>query len=204
MTGRSMATMGCESETNVPAPSIRKPDPTLLPAVPPQSWLSVPVLQTPCPPLLPLTTLTAWRWDGAAWSQLASTVIVGFLGTIHVAVDGLGDLHITSTMLPDWQNATNEDWQVRYTRFATDGSVEGGWLSCGAQTTDVVGLSALLTTTMPVMARVVAALKESGQGDVKVIIGGAPVSESFAQEIGAQAYGFDAARAVELVRGWLP
>jgi len=69
---------------------------------------------------------------------------------------------------------------------------------------DVVGLSALLTTTMPVMSRVVADLKEAGLDNVKVIIGGAPVSESFAQEIGAQAYGFDAARAVELVRGWLP
>jgi corrinoid protein of di/trimethylamine methyltransferase len=69
---------------------------------------------------------------------------------------------------------------------------------------DVIGMSALLTTTMPVMTRVTAALKEAGLGEVKVIIGGAPVSESFAREIGAHAYGFDAARAVELVRGWLP
>jgi hypothetical protein len=88
------------------------------------------------------TTLTAWRWDGGAWTELAHSVIWGFLGTIHVAADGPGDLHVTSTMLPDWQNATNEDWRVRYTRFATNGSVEGGWVSCGAQTTDVAGLGA--------------------------------------------------------------
>jgi hypothetical protein len=87
------------------------------------------------------TTLTAWRWEGGAWVQRASAVVWGFLGTIHVATDGPGDLHVASTMLPDWQNATNEDWQVRYTRFVADGSVEGGWVSCGAQSTDVAGLS---------------------------------------------------------------
>jgi 5-methyltetrahydrofolate--homocysteine methyltransferase len=68
----------------------------------------------------------------------------------------------------------------------------------------VVGMSALLTTTMPAMGRVVAALREAGLGDVRTIIGGAPLSEEYARRIGAQAYGFDAARAVELVRAWLP
>jgi len=69
----------------------------------------------------------------------------------------------------------------------------------------VLAMSALLTTTMLGMSEVVEALEQARLRDrVKVIIGGAPVSESFAQEIGADAYGFDAARAVELVRGWLP
>jgi 5-methyltetrahydrofolate--homocysteine methyltransferase len=68
---------------------------------------------------------------------------------------------------------------------------------------DVVGLSALLTTTMPVMRQVVAALTEAGLGHVRTIVGGAPLSDAYAREIGAQAYGYDAARAVELVRGWL-
>lgn len=57
----------------------------------------------------------------------------------------------------------------------------------------IVGLSALLTTTMHVMKETLDALSEAGLRDsVKVIIGGAPVSESFADEIGADAYGADA------------
>jgi len=64
----------------------------------------------------------------------------------------------------------------------------------------VVGMSALLTTTMPVMGRVLAALKEGGLAHVKTIVGGAAVSEAFARQIGADAYGYDAARAVEIVR----
>jgi 5-methyltetrahydrofolate--homocysteine methyltransferase len=66
---------------------------------------------------------------------------------------------------------------------------------------DVVGMSALLTTTMPAMKDVIALLKERGlDGKVKTIVGGAPVTEDFAREIGADSYGFDAANAVECVR----
>jgi 5-methyltetrahydrofolate--homocysteine methyltransferase len=65
----------------------------------------------------------------------------------------------------------------------------------------VIGLSALLTTTMPGMGKVVALLKERGlTGRVKVIIGGAPVTDEFRREIGADAYGYDAANAVEKVK----
>lgn len=65
----------------------------------------------------------------------------------------------------------------------------------------VIGMSALLTTTMPVMKDVMHLLQEEGlTGRIKIIIGGAPVSKDFAQEIGADAYGFDAAKAVELVK----
>jgi 5-methyltetrahydrofolate--homocysteine methyltransferase len=65
----------------------------------------------------------------------------------------------------------------------------------------VIGLSALLTTTMPVMKDVVGLVRERGLGGrVKVIVGGAPVSEAWAREIGADAYGYDAANAVERVR----
>ncbi len=65
----------------------------------------------------------------------------------------------------------------------------------------VIGLSALLTTTMPVMRRVIELLKEEGLSDkIKIIIGGAPVSEEFAQEIGADAYSYDSSNAVERVK----
>ncbi len=65
----------------------------------------------------------------------------------------------------------------------------------------VVGMSALLTTTMPVMKRVVELVKEEGlDSKVKTIIGGASVSEEYAREIGADAYSYDSANAVECVR----
>jgi len=65
----------------------------------------------------------------------------------------------------------------------------------------VIGMSALLTTTMPVMGEVVELLKqEKLDGKIKTIVGGAPVSKDFAQGIGADAYGFDAANAVDRVR----
>ncbi|MCP4569620.1 MAG: cobalamin-binding protein [FCB group bacterium] len=64
----------------------------------------------------------------------------------------------------------------------------------------VIGLSALLTTTMPVMERVSNLLREKGLTDrVKLIIGGAPINDDYAKQIGAAAYGFDAIKAVEIV-----
>ncbi len=69
---------------------------------------------------------------------------------------------------------------------------------------DVVGISALLTTTMAGQKRVVDALTESGlRSRVKVIVGGAPVTRQWAEEIGADGYGKDAMSAVALVRSLL-
>ncbi|MBW2047966.1 MAG: corrinoid protein [Deltaproteobacteria bacterium] len=66
---------------------------------------------------------------------------------------------------------------------------------------DLLGLSALLTTTMPEMERVIQELGTRGLRDrLKVMVGGAPVSESFARKIGADGYGADAAEAVQLAR----
>ena len=65
----------------------------------------------------------------------------------------------------------------------------------------VVGLSSLLTTTMPNMRKVIEELKEAGLRDqVKVIIGGAPVNQSYADQIGADGYAEDASVAVELAQ----
>ena len=65
----------------------------------------------------------------------------------------------------------------------------------------VVALSALLTTTMPQMQKTIAALQESGLKDqVKVIVGGAPVTEKYAKEIGAEGYAPDAGSANKLVK----
>lgn len=66
-----------------------------------------------------------------------------------------------------------------------------------------LGLSALLTTTMVVMGEVIEALKEAGLRDsVKVLIGGAAVSEEYAKEIGADAYCIDGFDAVTVLEGY--
>lgn len=69
----------------------------------------------------------------------------------------------------------------------------------------VVAVSALLTTTMPAMKSTVAALNASGQRSrFKIIIGGAPITQDFADEIGADAYAPDAAAASQKVKGMYP
>ena len=67
---------------------------------------------------------------------------------------------------------------------------------------DVIGMSALLTTTMPKINEVIHELNEAGlEGKFRTIIGGAPINQSFADEVGADAYGHDAIDAVEKIRG---
>lgn len=68
-------------------------------------------------------------------------------------------------------------------------------------TADVIGASALLTTTMETQRKVVEAIKEAGlKGKVKVIVGGAPASEEWAKKIGADAYGENATEAVVKIK----
>lgn len=65
----------------------------------------------------------------------------------------------------------------------------------------VIGMSALLTTTMPRMKTVIGLVKERGLSDrIKVMIGGAPVTGDYARAIGADAYAFDGMSAVERVK----
>lgn len=69
------------------------------------------------------------------------------------------------------------------------------------QNAKVIGMSALLTTTMPAMKKVVEGLKEKGlDGRIKTVIGGAPVSGEFAEHIGADGYGHDSVQAVDCIR----
>ena len=70
-----------------------------------------------------------------------------------------------------------------------------------AEDVDVIGLSALLTTTMGQMKNILDALDAAGKRPkVKVIVGGAPVTEQFARQIGADGYAPDASRAVALAK----
>jgi 5-methyltetrahydrofolate--homocysteine methyltransferase len=63
---------------------------------------------------------------------------------------------------------------------------------------DIIGMSALLTTTMAYMKTVIDGFKEKGLNEIKMAIGGAPVSQIYADEIGADGYGADASSAVDL------
>jgi len=65
----------------------------------------------------------------------------------------------------------------------------------------IVGLSALLTTTMPMMKKSIEAIKESGLRDsVRILVGGAPVNKAFADEIGADGYAPDAGSASKMAK----
>ena len=69
---------------------------------------------------------------------------------------------------------------------------------------DILGLSALLTTTMPEIQKVIGELKAQGLRDkVKVVVGGAPLDRTFAEKIGADGYGANAAEAVALARRFI-
>ena len=70
-----------------------------------------------------------------------------------------------------------------------------------AEQAEIIGMSALLTTTQPAMKTVIELLREQGlNAKIRTIVGGAPVSKEFAREIGADAYAYDAASAVECVK----
>jgi 5-methyltetrahydrofolate--homocysteine methyltransferase len=70
-----------------------------------------------------------------------------------------------------------------------------------ARKADILGLSALLTTTMPLMGRIIQLLDEAGlRSSVKVIVGGAPVTQVYADYIGADAYAHDGGKAIRVCR----
>ena len=70
---------------------------------------------------------------------------------------------------------------------------------------DILGISALLTTTMPEMKKIIDALGEAGlRENLKIIVGGAPVNQKFAEGIGADGYAQDAGEAISLVKQMIP
>ncbi len=69
---------------------------------------------------------------------------------------------------------------------------------------DIIGLSALLTTTMPSMERTIKAIQEAGLRDhVHIIVGGAPITAEYAQQIGADDYAPDASQAAMIAKGMI-
>ena len=91
-------------------------------------------------------------------------------------------------------------WEV--TDLGTDVPIEKFCSVIKEDSFDILGLSALLTVTMPAMDNVIKALRAAGLRDkVKVMIGGAPITQSFADQIGADAYAKNAVEAARKAKG---
>jgi 5-methyltetrahydrofolate--homocysteine methyltransferase len=82
--------------------------------------------------------------------------------------------------------------------IGVDQSIEKFLAATEQHKPDVIGMSALLTTTMTYMKVVIDGYKERGLGQIKMAIGGAPISQMYAEEIGADGYAPDASSAVDL------
>jgi 5-methyltetrahydrofolate--homocysteine methyltransferase len=82
--------------------------------------------------------------------------------------------------------------------IGVDQSVEKFLAAAAQHKADIIGMSALLTTTMTYMKTVIDGFEEKGLGHIKMAIGGAPISQMYADEIGADGYGADASSAVDL------
>jgi 5-methyltetrahydrofolate--homocysteine methyltransferase len=106
-----------------------------------------------------------------------------------------GDLHDIGKNLVCMM-AEGAGFQVK--DIGVDQSIENFLAATEEFKPDIIGMSALLTTTMTYMKVVIDGYKERGLNDVKFAIGGAPISQMFADEIGADGYGQDASSAVDL------
>ena len=82
--------------------------------------------------------------------------------------------------------------------IGVDQSIEKFLAASELHKPDIIGMSALLTTTMTYMKVVIDGFEEKGLGHIKMAIGGAPISQMYADEIGADGYGADASSAVDL------
>jgi len=138
-----------------------------------------------------ITAVLEPKLKGTAMKKVGKVV----LGTVR------GDLHdIGKNIVAIMLQAS----QFEIIDLGTDVSPEAFVDSVKKENADVVGMSALLTVTMQEMKSVVDSLKEAGlKGRVKVMIGGAAVTEEFAKSIGADAYGATAVDAVGLCKQWV-
>lgn len=119
----------------------------------------------------------------------SSTVGVLVMGTVR------GDLHDIGKNLV-LMMAEGAGFQVH--DLGVDQSIEKFQAAAEQFKPDIIGMSALLTTTMTYMKVVIDGFEERGLGHIKMAIGGAPISQMYADEIGADGYGADASSAVDL------
>jgi 5-methyltetrahydrofolate--homocysteine methyltransferase len=129
--------------------------------------------------------------DGSGASS-AGTIV---MGTVK------GDLHDIGKNLVGMM-AEGAGFEI--VDLGTDTSADAFIAAVREHDADILGMSALLTTTMVYMPTVVKAMKEAGLEGVKICIGGAPVGPEFADQIGADGYAADAASAVQLFKRLVP
>ena len=120
-------------------------------------------------------------------SSVSAGVIV--MGTVR------GDLHDIGKNLVCMM-AEGAGFEVH--DMGVDQSVEKFEAAAAQFKPDIIGMSALLTTTMTYMKTVIDGFEAKGLGNIKMAIGGAPISQMYADEIGADGYGSDASSAVDL------
>jgi len=143
--------------------------------------------------------LVAARAMKEALIELEPALIESGLQPEHTVVIGTvqGDLHdIGKGLVSMMLKGANLEVVDLGTNVSADRFVEAARQHDAA----VIGISALLTTTMTAMADVVDAVRASDIADTKIIVGGAPVTEEYATQIGADGFATDAARAVDVVK----
>jgi len=114
------------------------------------------------------------------------------IGTVHGDIHDIGKTLVGTLLAAHGFEVHDLGVDVEVTRFVE---------TARAVNADIVGLSALLTTTMVVQRDVIEALEDAGlRPGVKVMVGGAPVTRQWAAEIGAEGYSEDAAGAVQVAR----
>ena len=123
---------------------------------------------------------------------MSSQLVKVIAGTVH------GDMHdIGKNLLLIMLEGAGFEIEDLGTGVTAEQFVEAAKKSPGA----IVGMSALLTTTMPYMKVTIDALEAAGlRQQVKVMVGGAPINEDYARQIGADGYAPDASRAVRLAK----
>jgi 5-methyltetrahydrofolate--homocysteine methyltransferase len=121
----------------------------------------------------------------------------GSSGSIGVLLMGTvrGDLHDIGKNLVCMM-AEGAGFEVH--DIGVDQSVEKFMAAADRVHPTIIGMSALLTTTMTYMKTVIDGFKAAGRGEIKMAVGGAPISQMFADEIGADGYGQNASAAVDL------
>ena len=146
--------------------------------------------------------LIAARAMREALTELEPALVESGLQPEHTVVIGTvqGDLHDIGKGLVSmmWKGAN-----LRVVDLGTNVPAERFVEAARENKAAVIGLSALLTTTMTAMADVVDAVRKSDIADTKIIVGGAPVTEEYATKIGADGFATDAARAVDVVKAAL-
>jgi len=117
------------------------------------------------------------------------------IGTVRGDIHDIGKNIVKMLLLPAGFKVYDLETDVPAEKFAE---------KTGETTADIVAMSSLLTTTMGEMKTNVQMLERSGlRKKVKIIVGGAPITDEFAREIGADAAGRDAAHGVRICKEWM-